>query len=1170
MIDKQETDRRVKLWEQGYWEVPDGLDTTGFNFDWRPHQYDRPYIHQFGTQWQKTGGPRFVVPENEGVKYQHHMIAKKLPEPERFRVLVKDYDVVFDWSWHPDDTEPAFIWTFGNQFKDAYEMPTIEYWVEGATERKQVNSIIAKLIGKKEFWRVLIPIEDYGFDFNWCPDLYEPPFVYTWGNQWNDGTVEPTVEYWPASATEQQYFRPVERKYMTNFTPRVKQDKTNWKILIPIDESTFDFSWRPSPHEPPYIYVWGNSLYDATIEPTIEYHVPGATQYKYMSNQRPVVQTDWSRWKILKSIDEKSFDWSWHPHPHEPAYIYVWGNQWHDGVTDPTVEYWVEGATERKYITEQIAKLKSDYESNKENWKILIPVDTNSFDWSWRPSPYEPPYIYTWGNQWNEATIEPTIEYWAEGATERKYITDTVVKVLPITDTNLWTIPKNFDQSKFDWSWRPNPGSPPQVYQWENGGPIYTVPGATEVVLMSEMKYDEESSSEIPKYWIETTLDELIKQHPDEVFWALNSDLKYDNFDFNWKPNDGNFRHINAFGNKNSKDTGTYYINAPVYLSGYREINYVEDHEIDIDTDLDMFYVVVGDNGSDERYENLKQIYPKLQKTRFLNNWVNTISRCLRKSTSRFVWILSSDCDYTDFKFDYYPSSWVQDKIHVFGNQWTHWGNTYLVNRETFDESTRYIKILEHLPNINHVRSKRAPRLGGVTDIVYIDHGNNTNSLTALKNRYPSATLTVLPYRSSYLHTLRDWIKTLPEYYIRDDHPLWICSSICHYDSFDFSWVPDPFQSDQLHVFSSELDGVKQKFGDTFFVNLKTLSEEIKGLADLERYGKKINYVSYLSAKRWEHLAMYHDHDSQVDAVSEFKNNFSGPYIELINDKHCPEVKRLVPNVWNLNKTDITVGTTGATQILVPRPAFDRIGLEVYDYPHISKLDKPVDSKPIDIVFISNGEPAAEENYRTLEQTLAKQAVKNRLHWVRDVSGRVASQHAAASISDTDWYFLVNGKIKINPEFDWQWQPDRLQEAKHYIFTATNPVNGLEYGHQAIVANNRRLTLATVPTGLDFTLESPHAVVEQNCGVAVYNTDPWTTWRTAFREAIKLRNNTDDVSRERLDIWCTVGNGDFGEWSTRGALDAVEYYDSVQGELDKLMLSYDWAWLREYYNVKYQ
>jgi hypothetical protein len=37
----------------------------------------------------------------------------------------------------------------------------------------------------------------------------------------------------------------------------------------------------------------------------------------------------------------------------------------------------------------------------------------------------------------------------------------------------------------------------------------------------------------------------------------------------------------------------------------------------------------------------------------------------------------------------------------------------------------------------------------------------------------------------------------------------------------------------------------------------------------------------------------------------------------------------------------------------------------------------------------------------------------------------------------------------------------------------------------------------------------------------------------------------------------------------QGAQHAVEYYESVNGELAKLRLSYDWPWLQEYFNTKY-
>jgi hypothetical protein len=90
-----------------------------------------------------------------------------------------------------------------------------------------------------------------------------------------------------------------------------------------------------------------------------------------------------------------------------------------------------------------------------------------------------------------------------------------------------------------------------------------------------------------------------------------------------------------------------------------------------------------------------------------------------------------------------------------------------------------------------------------------------------------------------------------------------------------------------------------------------------------------------------------------------------------------------------------------------------------------------------------------------------------------------------------------------------------------------------------------------------------------NCGVARFNTDPWTTWRTAFREVIKLSCNTDEASVERLRAWVNIGNGENGEWSIKGAQDAVSYYDKVKGNLTELMKSYDWQWLEKLYKKRY-
>lgn len=135
-------------------------------------------------------------------------------------------------------------------------------------------------------------------------------------------------------------------------------------------------------------------------------------------------------------------------------------------------------------------------------------------------------------------------------------------------------------------------------------------------------------------------------------------------------------------------------------------------------------------------------------------------------------------------------------------------------------------------------------------------------------------------------------------------------------------------------------------------------------------------------------------------------------------------------------------------------------------------------------------------------------------------------------------------------------------------------MNGLEYGHQGLIAYNKKLVLATEEIqGLDFTLSQPHGVEPVLSGVAHYNSDPWSTWRTAFREVVKLRhyyNTTADVETEyRLNAWQKNAQGDHAEWSLRGAQDAVEYYDSVLGNYDSLLLTFEWAWLRNYFNSRY-
>jgi hypothetical protein len=221
--------------------------------------------------------------------------------------------------------------------------------------------------------------------------------------------------------------------------------------------------------------------------------------------------------------------------------------------------------------------------------------------------------------------------------------------------------------------------------------------------------------------------------------------------------------------------------------------------------------------------------------------------------------------------------------------------------------------------------------------------------------------------------------------------------------------------------------------------------------------------------------------------------------------------------------------------------------------------DYKIEDKALDVVYVSNGEKNADLNWDRL-QKLCPRAKR-----IDGVNGRAQAYKACAEISETDWFINVFAKCWVHDDFDFNWQPDYMQNDKHYIFDSYNPVTELTYGHMGIIAYNKQLVLDCTEWGLDFTLSMPHTSVPVVGSTADYATTPYETWRTAFRECIKLDQQKDIESQFRLKQWYTVGNGEFGDWSKRGAEDALEFI----GMGGDLQLSFEWTWLKEHFDMLY-
>jgi hypothetical protein len=467
---------------------------------------------------------------------------------------------------------------------------------------------------------------------------------------------------------------------------------------------------------------------------------------------------------------------------------------------------------------------------------------------------------------------------------------------------------------------------------------------------------------------------------------------------------------------------------------------------------------------------------------------------------------------------------WESEQIHIWPSQHQENSGTMLVPKQGSNEK-----------NYNHeivCRTGQVPR-------IHIKHNPHSDDLGDFNTRYIS----------DYLGTMRRALRKVDYEYC------WITSDICNYDAFDFTWHPSEFQTDMLHVFASD----NQKFGDTFFVHVPSFLEKTNQLKILEWF-ETLHFVKDITVPRMPVSYVKYDTDSVVPAV--WNHTFTEPFAVFHRHNHCIAPPTIC--LWQEQTKTVVPLATGSTNVLVPRDAKNYLKTQIYDYPWIDKTFQLQSSEPMDIVFISNGESNAERNWEHLCKST--QTIPNRVVRVDGVKGRAEAYCAAVEASNTDWAFCVFAKLEVDPNFDWSWQPDRLQAPKHYIFHAENPVNGLVYGHMAMIAYNKALVTVNEAKGLDFTLDQEHEVVPLLSGIARYADDPWIAWRSAFRECLKLKHSLPDVENSyRLEQWLKAPTASsIACWSAVGASDAVKYYNSVQGSFDALRLTYEWDWCADY------
>jgi hypothetical protein len=502
----------------------------------------------------------------------------------------------------------------------------------------------------------------------------------------------------------------------------------------------------------------------------------------------------------------------------------------------------------------------------------------------------------------------------------------------------------------------------------------------------------------------------------------------------------------------------------------------------------------------------------------------------------RTAWTVPANVDESTVDFSWQPDPGDPPYIYQFATQHQRTGGP--------------VYTVPGAVEIKYVDQIRARVDSNATAIYEIDH------LCGSAGQIANTTKTVR-YFDNYRDTLIRIAKS-----IGDQHEfVWICSSICDYTGFDFSWHPEQWQATMLHVFASN----EQKFGDTFFMHVPTFAARAEKKALLEWYD--INYINQSVARRSPPLMLHHS-DSHVQAVQTM--TWAGP-VAVFSAVNSPPVSIPAVNLWRKETKTIIPLTASASTVLVPKTAIPLIKTQLYDYPYIDKTHRQDHTAQLmDIVFISYDEPEADRNWNILHKKFPQS------YRVHGVAGMELALEAAADVSTTPWYWAVFAKTELAPNFDFGFVPDYMQQAKHYIFDCRNMVNGLEYGHMGMVLYNCqgiRDINRKGNFGLDYTLSFPHESIPILSCLGRFNTTPYHTWRTAFRETAKLaffesEQYTVD-GQYRLRTWLERAEGDHAEWCLRGAQDGQEFFETTNGKLDKLKQSFRWEWLREYFRSRY-
>jgi hypothetical protein len=545
----------------------------------------------------------------------------------------------------------------------------------------------------------------------------------------------------------------------------------------------------------------------------------------------------------------------------------------------------------------------------------------------------------------------------------------------------------------------------------------------------------------------------------------------------------------------------------------------------------DLFYI--SDKQVDKSsWEKFKEKFPT---AKLLEN-VTEFEQIKNKSFTKFFWVVWDDIvvDPT-FLFDYRVSKWDEEYIHVFRN------GKYFDGVVIFSKS-------------NSVSKKE------------FTHRFFTN-----KKEVDIMASEPKPYDKFYITSYDEYLHAIETATTSIFWSIW--NDVLIEEEFLFNYQVPKWDEECIQVFRNgeHFDGIvlfnknnivsKKEFKYRFFTNKK----EVDILASRPKPYDKFyisTYGEYLKATVNSTTDLFWVIWPEIEVVNDdiFSLHLSKNSVHDLNENH------VFKHIFRKEETYVNGLVLFSRNKVISEKEFNfRFLIEKKEHDVVvSKL------KLYDIVFISYNEANADLNY---EKLLEKYPQAYRVHGVKGI--HQAHIEAARKVS-TEMFWVIDADAIIEEDFNFDYEVSRYDLDVVHVWRSRNPINDLVYGHGGVKLLPRNLTINMDISKPDMTtsISSKFNAVNEVSNITAFNTDEFSTWKSAFRECVKLSSRIisgqkDDETQQRLEIWKTVGADKlYGKYAIRGAIDGEAYGTKYKDDIESLKRINDFNWLREYYEQR--